>query len=110
MRQKQHEARWLLPLVNAGRDERVCDDLRAVCEVAELRLPRDERVARDDRVAVLESDHALLRQRTVEDLDERAPILRSHLAQRCPRLSGLRVVQHCVALTTRAAPGILAAH
>src|SRR5437764_14457550 len=66
VRQQKDEARGLLPLVNAGCDEGVKDDLRAVREVAELRLPTDERVARDDRVAVLESDHALLRQRTVE--------------------------------------------
>src|SRR5437763_6303507 len=109
VRQKKDEARGLLPLVNAGRDECIKDDLRAVCEVAELRLPRDERVARDDRVAVLEADHALLRERTVEDLDERAPVTRRHLTQRCPRLPCLRVVEYGVALTERAAPGILSA-
>src|SRR5436305_14889062 len=80
VREQEDEARGLLPLVNAGRDEGVYDDLRAVPEVAELRLPTDERVARHDRVAVLEADHSLLRERAVEDLDERARVLRRPLA------------------------------
>src|SRR3712207_6904858 len=51
-------------------------DLRAVREVAELRLPHHQGVPRHDRVAVLEAHHALLRERAVEDLDERAPVAR----------------------------------
>ena len=44
------------PLREAGDDELVDRDLRAVDEVAELRLPEHERLGRGDRVAVLEAD------------------------------------------------------
>ena len=60
VRQQQDEAARLLPLVFAGDDELVDDDLGAVDEVAELRLPADERVAVGDRVAVLEADRGEL--------------------------------------------------
>ena len=45
----------LAPLVLRRRDELVDDDLRAVGEVAELRLPQDERLGPLDAVAVLEA-------------------------------------------------------
>ena len=56
VRQQHDEARRLAPLVFGGDEELVDDDLRAVDEVAELRLPGDERVLVDDRVAVLEAE------------------------------------------------------
>ena len=42
--QQQDEPGGLVPLVLGGDDELVDDDLGAVHEVAELRLPHDERV------------------------------------------------------------------
>jgi hypothetical protein len=42
--QQQHEAALLAPLVLGGGDELVDDDLAAVDEVAELRLPQHQRV------------------------------------------------------------------
>src|SRR5262249_2917592 len=42
VRQQQRQAGGLLPLRQAGSDELVDDDLRAVDEVAELRLPENE--------------------------------------------------------------------
>ena len=59
----------LQPLALAGRDELVEHHLRAVGEVAELRLPHDERVGLGQRVAVLEAEHRLLRQHRVDDLE-----------------------------------------
>ena len=53
--QQHDEARGLPPLVLGGDEELVDDDLRAVHEVAELRLPHHERVLVHDRVAVLEA-------------------------------------------------------
>ena len=44
VRQQQHEPGEQPPLVLAGGEELVDDDLRAVGEVAELRLPEDERL------------------------------------------------------------------
>src|SRR5215471_20199172 len=63
VRQEQREPESLTPLRQAGDDELVEDDLRAVDEVAELRLPEDERLGSGDRVAVLEADGGVLGQR-----------------------------------------------
>ena len=46
-------------------------DLRAVREVAELRLPEHERLGRGGRVAVLEADAGVLGERRVVDLEGR---------------------------------------
>ena len=54
-------------------DELVDDDLRAVHEVAELRLPQHERLRRGHRVAVLEADARVLGERRVVDLERRRP-------------------------------------
>ena len=58
VRQQQREPRGLTPFREAGDEELVEDDLRAVDEVAELRLPEHERLGRRDRVAVLEPERA----------------------------------------------------
>ena len=71
VRQQKRQARGLLPLRAARDDELVDDDLRAVDEVAELRLPEDERVGRGDRVAVLEAERRELGERRVVDLERR---------------------------------------
>ena len=61
VRQEQHEAAGLPPLVLRGDEVLVEDDLRAVDEVAELRFPRDERFSVRDRVPVLEPERGVLR-------------------------------------------------
>src|SRR5207237_9261934 len=63
VRKQQRQPRRLAPLRQAGGDELVDDDLRAVDEVSELRLPQDERLGGGGRVAVLEADARVLRQR-----------------------------------------------
>ena len=55
VRQQQREAAARPHLVSPERDELIDDDLRAVDEVAELRLPDDQRVGVGGGVAVLEA-------------------------------------------------------
>src|SRR6187402_587504 len=69
MRQKHDDAREQMPLGFARSDELVDDDLRAVGEVAELRLPEGERLRIIARVAVLEAEHCGLGQHRVVDLE-----------------------------------------
>ena len=49
------------------------DDLGRVDEVAELRLPDDERAVIGDGVAELEAEHGGLGERAVVDLEARRP-------------------------------------
>ena len=69
VRQEQRQAGRLTPFRTSGDDELIDDDLCAVDEVPELRLPEDERVGRRDRVAVLEGERRELRKRRVVDLE-----------------------------------------
>ena len=71
VREEQHEPARLPPLLLAGDDELVHDDLRLVDEVAKLRLPAHERVLRDHRLAVLEAERGELVQRRVVDEERR---------------------------------------
>ncbi len=57
VRQQQNQPGKQVPLVFSGRDELIDDDLRAVGEVAELRLPRHQRLGIIAREAVLEAHH-----------------------------------------------------
>ena len=82
--QQEHDAGGLAPLL-LGRDDEVVDhDLRAVGEVAELRLPGDEGVGRLDRVAVLETEHRVLREQRVTDGEAPAPGRRAAAGHRRP--------------------------
>jgi hypothetical protein len=69
VREQHHQAAHELPLALAGRDELVDDRLRAVDEVAELRLPHHQRPRVGQRVAVLEAEHRQLAQHAVVDRD-----------------------------------------
>jgi hypothetical protein len=60
VRQQQNESAVLPPLFFGARNELIDDDLRAVDEVAELRLPHHESAGIGDRVSVLESEDAVL--------------------------------------------------
>ena len=61
VRQQHHQAAVALPFRFARRHELVDDDLGAVAEVAELRLPHHQRVRRVQRVAELEAQHRRFR-------------------------------------------------
>ena len=106
VRQQAHEARHAQPLALARGDELVEHDLRAVGEVAELRLPHDERIGLGQRVAVLEGQHRLLRQHRVDHLE--AALARGDVLERRVAALGLLVDQHRVALREGAALAVLA--
>src|SRR5439155_26187408 len=105
VRQQQRQARRLAPLRKPGRDELVDDDLRAVDEVAELRLPQDERLRRRGRVAVLEADARVLRERRVVDLERRSCLV--EMLHRRERGTRVQVVQDRVAVRERATLAVL---
>src|SRR5205807_330196 len=69
VRQEHDEPGEAHPLVFGGHDELIDDHLRAVHEVAELRLPYDEALGAVEAVAVVEGEDALLGERTVVDLE-----------------------------------------
>ena len=75
-------------------------------EVAELRLPEDERFGRRDRVAVLEADARVLRERGVVDLERRSRVV--EVLHRRERRPGVHVVQDRVPVRERAALRVLA--
>ena len=107
VRQQHHEAAHAQPLALARADELVDDDLRAVGEVAELRLPHHQAVRVGEAVAVLEAEHAVLGQQAVD-----RP--RSCACSGARWFSGMYCssvvwsMQHRVALAERAAPAVLA--
>ena len=106
VRQQERQARRLPPLGETGDDELVDHDLRAVDEVAELRLPQNECLGRGNRVAVLEAEARVLGQRRVVDLEGRRLVV--EVLQRRVRLSGQHVVEHRVAVREGSALGVLA--
>ena len=72
-------------------------DLRAVDEVAELRLPEHERLRRGDRVAVLEADARVLGERRVVDLERRRRVGADagSASQRSPFVASCRTRWRC---------------
>jgi hypothetical protein len=82
------------------------DDLRAVGEVAELRLPQHQRVGLGEAVAIFEAEHGLLGEARVDDL-EFGLVLRDVLQRRIFLLV-LLIHQHRVTLRERSALRILA--
>ncbi len=107
VRQEHPEARGLPPLVLCRGDELVHDDLRAVGEVAELRLPQDQGLGPLDAVAVVEPEHRELGEGAVDGLEGR--LLRVEGRERRPGLARGRVVKDGVALREGSAAGVLAA-
>ena len=103
--QEHHETGELAPLV-LGRDEEVVDDdLGAVHEVTELRLPRHERVLGLDRVAVLETERRVLAQERVAHREESRGV---QTGERHVLRAVVVVDQGGVALGERAATRVLA--
>ena len=88
------------------RQELVDDDLRAVGEIAELRLPDHQRLRVGEAVAVFEADHRGFRQRAVDDLERRLAL--ADVVDRDVARFGLLIDQHRVAMRERAAAAVLA--
>src|ERR1041385_7722497 len=106
MREQQHESAEQLPLVLTGSYELINDDLRAVSEVAELRLPQRQRLREVAAVSVLESHDRRLGQRRIEDLEWRL-VLR-YVLQRDVDFFILHVDERRMALVECSAARILA--
>lgn len=106
MRQQHHQAALSHPLRLSRADELIDDALRCVVEVAELRFPQDQRVGVGHRVAELEAEHAVLRQRAVADGVRR--LIRVQVAQRTVGgLVDFLMVQHVMTMREGAALHIL---
>src|SRR6185503_12558104 len=69
MRQEQRESGRLAPFRQPRDQELIDDDLGAVREVTELRLPEHQRVFGLDRVAVLEAEAGVFRERAIVQLE-----------------------------------------
>ncbi len=82
--------------------------MRAIGEVAELRLPQDERGRVGEAVAVFEADHGRFRERAVDDLERR--LSGADMVDRDVAFFGLLVDQHGVAMREGAAPAVLTGH
>ena len=105
VRQQKRQSRGLAPLRATGDEELVDHDLSAVDEIAELRLPENERVGCGHRVAVLEARARVFRERRVVDLERR--IGTGKVLDRRVRLAGVRVVEHEMAMGEGATLGVL---
>ena len=106
MRQQADEAGHAQPFALARRNELIEHNLRAVGEVAELRLPHGQRIRLGSRIAVFEAEHGFFRQHRVDDFVAR--LLAAELVERRVAVLGLLIDQHRVALREGAALGILA--
>ena len=80
--------------------------LRAVGEVAELRLPQRQRIRLGQRIAVFEAEHGLFREHRVDDLEAR--LLVGEMVERHVAVLVLLVDQHRMALREGAALAVLA--
>ena len=69
--QQHDEAREQIPLIFAGRDELIDDDLCAVGEIAELRFPQHERFRVIAAETVLKADDSCFRERRIVNLEPR---------------------------------------
>ena len=88
VRQQQGEPRGLAPLREARDEKLVRDDLRAVDEVAVLRLPEHEGLRRADRVAVLEAERRVLGQGELKTSNEADASPRLFIGVNCSPLPG----------------------
>src|SRR5438552_2522846 len=108
VREEQHEAAHALPLRLRAGEELVDDHLRAVDEVAELRLPDDQPARVGEAHAELEAEHGVLGQHAVDDAEGR--LVAPDVVERDVLVVGVDVVQDRVALAEGAAARVLPAH
>src|SRR5579871_913103 len=106
VRQEQNESSRKSPLVFAGAQELVDDDLRAVDEVAELRFPQDERLGIVAAESVFEAKTRGFGERRVVDLAK--SLFAREVREGQIIVFGLAVDQNSMSLVEGAALGILA--
>src|SRR6266849_3023626 len=104
VREEQHEAAHPLPLRFRAGEELVDDHLRAVGEVAELRLPDDQPARVGEAHAELEAEDGVLRQHAVDDAELRLPA--ADVVERDVVVARVHVVEDGVALAEGAAAGV----
>ncbi len=109
MRQHQRQARLAAPLHFAGGNELINDYLRAVDEVAELRLPYHQRVRLGARVAILEGEHRFFRKHRVDDREWSLPIgdVFERRIAAFVELFAVLIMQHRVPMRERATRSVL---
>ena len=105
VREQQHQRVHAKPFRLAGGNELVDDDLRAVREITELRLPHHQRVRLDLRESVFESHDGSFRQRRVDDLEN--GLFRIEMGKRRVTLLIRLVDKNGMALAEGSAAGIL---
>src|SRR5437867_2207800 len=108
VREEQHEAAHALPLRLRAGEELVDDHLRAVDEVAELRLPEDQPAGVGEAHAELEAEYGVLGQHAVDDAERR--LVAPDVVERNVPVAGLDVVEDRMALAEGAAARVLPAH
>src|SRR5213083_460734 len=108
VREEQHEAAHALPLRLRAGEELVDDHLRAVDEVAELRLPEDQPAGVGEAHAELEAEYGVLGQHAVDDAERR--LVAPDVVERDVAVAGVDVVEGGVALAEGAAARVLPAH
>src|SRR5262245_52249936 len=92
MRQHERQIAQAAPLRFTRADELIDDDLRAVHEIAELRLPDREAVRLRGGEAVLESEHCFFRQQRVDDIEAR--LARAEIGERDVALGAVLAMPH----------------
>ena len=105
VRQQQHDVGGLVPLALGGGDKLVDDHLRAVGEVAKLRLPQQQHVGVVQRVAEFETQHRGLGQRAIVDAE--IGLLRREFAERQIAAASAHLVVHRMPVAERAASDVL---
>src|SRR6266478_3652867 len=108
VREEQHEAAHALPLRLGAGEELVDDHLRAVDEVAELRLPEDQPARVGEAHAELEAEDGVLGQHAVDDAE--GLLVAPDVVEWDVLVVGVDVVEDGVALAEGAAAGVLPAH
>jgi hypothetical protein len=108
VRQQKYERRRERPLGSARGDELVEHHLRAVDEVAVLRLPNHESAGFLHVVAELKADDRVFAQRTVVDFERSARL--GKFLQRYQLPAGLSIVKDGMSMTEGAAFDVLARH
>ena len=110
MRKQHHQPAQQVPLRLAGRDELVDNDLRAIREIPELRLPKHQRLGIIAAVSVLISQHRGLAQQRVVHLEPHLVLVskvNANVFERNPLRLRLRIDQHAMPLVERPALRIL---
>ena len=108
VRQKQNNAAHAQPLRLARRQKLINDHLRAVGEVAELRLPQDEGVGVGEGVAVLVAEDAEFAERRIHDFNVAG--VRRDVLEGPPLALGVLINEGGVTLREGAAVAVLSAH